>query len=97
MDAGRRVSIFLPAFNEVDNLERSVADIEWAASQVLSEYEILIIDDGSTDGTGELAERLARASRRLRVPEAAARHARVGGAEVGSRPVRVVRRRRPVA
>jgi dolichol-phosphate mannosyltransferase len=67
MDAGRRVSIFLPAFNEVDNLERSVADIEWAASQVLSEYEILIIDDGSTDGTGELAERLARASRSVRV------------------------------
>ena len=59
-DIGRRVSVFLPAFNEVDNLEGAVADIVWAASQVLTEYEILIIDDGSTDGTGVVADRLAR-------------------------------------
>ena len=51
MDTERRVSVFLPAFNEVDNLERAVADIVWAASQVLADYEILIIDDASTDGT----------------------------------------------
>ncbi len=59
-DVERRVSVFLPAFNEVDNLEGAVADIVWAAAQVLTEYEILIIDDGSTDGTGALADRLAR-------------------------------------
>lgn len=66
MDAARRVSVFLPAYNEEDNLEGSVADIVWAAGQVLTEYEILIIDDGSTDGTGELAERLARDNPRIR-------------------------------
>jgi hypothetical protein len=62
IDIRRRVSVFLPAFNEVDNLEAAVADIVWAASQVLDEYEILIIDDGSTDGTGALADRLASAN-----------------------------------
>jgi len=66
MATGSRVSVFLPAFNEVDNLERSVADIVWAADQVLSEYEILIIDDGSTDGTGPLADRLGRENPRIR-------------------------------
>jgi dolichol-phosphate mannosyltransferase len=66
LDTERRVSVFLPAFNEVDNLERAVADIVWAASQVLADYEILIIDDGSTDGTGELAERLGQENPRIR-------------------------------
>jgi len=66
MGTGSRVSVFLPAFNEVDNLERSAADIVWAADQVLSEYEILVIDDGSTDGTGPLADRLARENPRIR-------------------------------
>lgn len=66
VDIPRRVSVFLPAFNEVHNLEAAVADIVWAASQVLDEYEILIIDDGSTDGTGALAERLASANPRIR-------------------------------
>ena len=62
-----RVSIFLPAYNEVDNLEGAVADIEWAAVQVLRDYEILIIDDGSTDGTGALADRLAEKNSRIQV------------------------------
>jgi len=66
MDTGRRVSVFLPAFNEADNLERAVGDVVWAASQVLTEYEILVIDDGSTDGTGALADRLARENPRIR-------------------------------
>jgi hypothetical protein len=55
MTAGRRdetayrVSIFLPAYNEIDNLEGAVADIGRAAPQVLGDHEILIIDDGSTE------------------------------------------------
>jgi glycosyltransferase involved in cell wall biosynthesis len=65
-ETGNRVSIFLPAYNESDNLEGAVADIEWAASQVLGDYEILIIDDGSTDGTGALADRLAQENPRVR-------------------------------
>ena len=66
METRRRVSVFLPALNEVDNLEGAVGDIVWAASEVLTDYEILIIDDGSTDGTGPLADRLARENPRIR-------------------------------
>jgi len=66
METRRRVSVFLPAYNEVDNLERSVADIVWAADQVLTEYEVLIIDDGSIDGTAALADRLAGKNPRIR-------------------------------
>jgi glycosyltransferase involved in cell wall biosynthesis len=66
MAIARRISVFLPAYNEEGNLERSVADIVWAAERVTSEYEILIINDGSTDRTGELAERLERENPRIR-------------------------------
>ena len=66
MDSGRRVSVFLPAFNEVKNLEGAVVDIVWAADGVLAEYEILVVNDGSTDGTRELADRLAHENPRVR-------------------------------
>jgi glycosyltransferase involved in cell wall biosynthesis len=66
MAIARRISVFLPAYNEEGNLERSVADIVWAAERVTSEYEILIINDGSADRTGELPERLGRENPRIR-------------------------------
>lgn len=66
MEPLRRVSVFLPAFNEVKNLEGAVLDIVWAAEGVLAEYEILVVNDGSTDGTRELAERLAHENPRVR-------------------------------
>ena len=52
--------LVLPTFNEAENLERIVA----AASDVLAAaspdgFRILIVDDGSPDGTGAIADRLA--------------------------------------
>src|SRR4029434_9265915 len=66
MEPVRRVSVCLPAVNEVKNLEGAVADIVWAADGVLAEYEILVVNDGSTDGTRELADRLAHENPRVR-------------------------------
>ena len=67
MDLRRQVSIFVPAYNEVENLAGAVRDIVSSAEAVLEDYEILLVDDGSTDGTGALADRLAQEHRKIRV------------------------------
>ncbi len=61
------ISIFVPAYNEAGNLEGAVRDIVSAADEVFEDYEVLIVNDGSTDGTGEKAERLARENSRIQV------------------------------
>lgn len=61
-----RVSVFVPAYNEAANLEGALRDIVGAAA-VLADYEVIVVNDGSRDGTGPLAERLAQENRRIRV------------------------------
>ena len=47
------VSIIIPVFNEVDAIEKLVENTQNLRNIGLNfEYEIIIVDDGSTDGTG---------------------------------------------
>ena len=50
-----RVLVIVPTFNEVENLERILARLQAS----VPDAHALVVDDGSPDGTGELAERLA--------------------------------------
>lgn len=61
------VSVFMPAHNEVQNLEDSVRDVVGAAAECLEGLEIWVVDDGSTDGTGDLADALARTDPRITI------------------------------
>jgi dolichol-phosphate mannosyltransferase len=52
--------LILPTYNEAENIEAIVlAAGEALAGAPCHEYRVLVVDDGSPDGTGELAERLA--------------------------------------
>jgi len=55
------VLVVLPTFNEVQNLERVVAGVRKLG------HDVLVVDDGSPDGTGDLADRLAKADQAVRV------------------------------
>src|SRR5215217_3000559 len=57
--ATRSLSVFVPAFNEVDNLAPTVETIMRALSVSVEDYEVIVVDDGSTDGTAQVAEALA--------------------------------------
>jgi glycosyltransferase involved in cell wall biosynthesis len=54
------VSLVLPAYNEAEKLEEAVTKINQALEEMRYRYEIIIAEDGSTDGTAERAEELAQ-------------------------------------
>jgi len=54
------VSVVLPAYNEVSQLEPAVIEISKALNQAGYTLEIVIAEDGSTDGTAELSSQLAQ-------------------------------------
>jgi glycosyltransferase involved in cell wall biosynthesis len=53
------LSVVLPAHNEAGKLEAAVRQTKQALADCCSSYELLIAEDGSTDGTAELARRIA--------------------------------------
>jgi glycosyltransferase involved in cell wall biosynthesis len=52
------VSIVLPAYNEAGALEAAVEKVSRALNEFARSYEIIIAEDGSTDGTDKLADAL---------------------------------------
>jgi len=63
----RSLSVMVPALNEEANLEATVLELLKALGATVRDYEILIIDDGSTDRTPAIAKALAETSTRIRV------------------------------
>lgn len=64
--APRSVTFVMPALNEEANLAHAVSEVI-PATVGLDDYEIVIVNDGSTDRTGEIAEGMARENPRIRV------------------------------
>lgn len=62
-------ALILPTYNEVENLETVVtrAGAALATTPELARYRIIVVDDQSPDGTGQLADRLAAARDDLEV------------------------------
>ena len=75
------VSIIIPCFNEAAHI---VETIRCALAVRHPDFEVIAVDDGSTDGTGVILDSLAESSRRLRVVRQAFNQGKAAGLKAGA-------------
>ena len=61
-----KISIVTPTFNEIDNIEKLYLEIKKELEKLEYEYEHLIIDNNSTDGTIDKIKHLASKDKNLK-------------------------------
>ncbi len=75
------VSILVPCHNEAENVRETIA---WAHAQEYPDFEVIAINDGSTDETGEILEELQAWYPRLRVIHHAQNQGKAMGLRTGT-------------
>jgi glycosyltransferase involved in cell wall biosynthesis len=59
------ISILLPAYNEASRIERCITEVERAVSKLTGSYEVIVVEDGSTDGTPDIVAGLSKTDSHL--------------------------------
>ena len=63
----KSISFILPVFNEKNLIVDTLRRCNEILSRDFEDFEIILVDDGSVDGTGEIIEELAKGNNRIRI------------------------------
>ncbi len=63
----KQISVFFPAYNEEENIEDTVRKARKVLLEIADKWEIIVVNDGSTDKTGQIAAKLRREDKRIDV------------------------------
>jgi len=56
----KELSVFFPAYNEEKNIKKVVLDAKRVLEKIAEKWEIVIVDDGSKDETGKIADSISK-------------------------------------
>ena len=79
------LSVFFPAYNDSGTIASMVIRTVKAASELTSDFEIIVVNDASADGTAEIADELARTYPQVRVVHHAKNRGYGGALQTGFR------------
>jgi glycosyltransferase involved in cell wall biosynthesis len=79
------LSVFFPAYNDSGTIASMVIGAVQAASALTSDYEVIVVNDGSADTTAAIADELARTYSRVRVVHHPANRGYGGALQTGFR------------
>ena len=61
------ISVFFPAYNEEKNIEKTVRRAVEILEKIAKKYEIIVIDDGSTDQTSVIVKKIVKKNPKIRL------------------------------
>ncbi len=79
------LSVFFPAYNDSGTIASMVIRTVKAASELTSDFEIIVVNDASADGTAEIADELARTYPQVRIVHHAKNRGYGGALQTGFR------------
>jgi dolichol-phosphate mannosyltransferase len=54
----KQISLIIPTYNEAENIEPLIKEIDETVDKSIADFEYIVVDDNSPDGTGAVAEKL---------------------------------------
>ena len=69
MEGVKKISVVIPVYNEEENIPILYKELKEVLESLPYDYEVIFVNDGSRDRTGEVLEEIARKDGKVKVVE----------------------------